>query len=189
MRDLLTHQNHALCVYIVVTVECAALLRFFGIRAVIVDFPSTAPVAHPPVPSAGRAAGSKRDSSQLYAAQEEGGLRMTDRVCAWVQRYFTAHRAPTSTAAVSRETPPGAEAVIASEVGTDDAAREAFAPPLYFQHQGHSRTIAGWLWLLQSNQCVRSLRLNLTFTSTLRYRPTPYHIQQRGMPATELDRV
>jgi hypothetical protein len=61
------------------------------------------------------------------ASGREGSADMSGRICGWVERYFS------------------------TAVGGDSHAGEAkeggsmFRPPLYFQHQGHSRTITGAL--------------------------------------------
>lgn len=74
------------------TTECCALLRFFGVRAKIVDFRGT-------------------------GAEGETHQALVD----WVWRYFTSGGHVTT----------GARIVISQR------------PPLYFQHDGHSRTIVG----------------------------------------------
>ena len=61
-----------------VRIECAALLRFFGIRAIIVDFPTENPIA---------ARGNN-------VATE---ISMAERLCGWVDRYFKERGAPICT--------------------------------------------------------------------------------------------
>lgn len=101
------------------TTECAALLRFFRIRAIVLDFASNSPHISNEVP-----VGNKRPNRDHYEAAAEPSKKtnrspkrcpsvcnVAQRIGTWVSSYF------------SQSNPP--------------------LFPLYFQHQGHSLTIAG----------------------------------------------
>eukprot|EP01033_Poteriospumella_lacustris_P011942 gene11942-8525_t len=104
------------------TTEVAALLRFFGLRALIVDFhcreapPPRAkstglrPARPPPLPPRGR----RRSAAAPPAAHDMGR-----RLALFAHRYFA--RAPDAS----------------------DAPEATARPPLYFQYNGHSRSIVG----------------------------------------------
>jgi hypothetical protein len=101
---------------------------------VIVDLPGAESAA---LQAASAAAAAKRGATvtgkrplsydEGDVAGREGSADMSGRICSWVERYF------------------------GTAIDGDSHAREAkdggsvFRPPLYFQHQGHSRTITGTL--------------------------------------------
>ena len=173
-----------------ITAECATLLRYFGVRAVIVDFPESGsrPIDRSSMTGKRSLWEYMRDAtggSSGGGVTEGGELQMADRLVSWVERYFTqthttctavstttsrtmmtdSHTAAatassstssssSSSAATSSSTKGGAAVSAAASHDTTNSAAAAaaaaageglkyFRPPLYFQHQGHSRTITG----------------------------------------------
>ncbi|KAL8050654.1 hypothetical protein ABFX02_06G095000 [Erythranthe guttata] len=119
------------------TVECAALLRSFGLRACIVDFVDKSYELDSSVACVGFG---KRKISQIYGPMDSflskgkvdlsprvssgnEGCKQVDGLTEWVWNYFRGNNASISS---------GNSCVVISE-----------KTPLYFQHDGHSRTIVG----------------------------------------------
>lgn len=118
--------------------ECAALLRYFGIRAVIVDFPEGGGGVSTASATGKRPFESAADTANTTSSGSGGSgstPTMSERLVSWAERYFNQSTDTTSNSS--------ADAARAS-TGADDAYFErTFLPPVYFQHQGHSRTIVG----------------------------------------------
>ncbi|KAG2240237.1 hypothetical protein Bca52824_090998 [Brassica carinata] len=109
------------------TTECAALLRSFGLRARVVDFaPEKSRSMYLSVP--GSAVAPKRRAygpmDRYVVKKGDGGVETRDRqrrvLMEWVWNYFSDNRLDVSSG------------VHITNKG-----------PLYFQHEGHSRTIVG----------------------------------------------
>ena len=96
--------------------ECVALLRFFGVRAQVVDF-----AAHLLLDE-GAHSHSSKSSNCSSENEDESVLRAVQR---WLTRYYHLSDGPSSSSSSSQS----------SEVG--------FRPTLFLQHAGHSRTIIG----------------------------------------------
>ncbi|EFJ45715.1 hypothetical protein VOLCADRAFT_63303 [Volvox carteri f. nagariensis] len=144
------------------TTEAAAVLRSFGVRAQIVDFEASsraevaaaapyeetgvAAVAAPQVPpSAGASGGVGRPPSAQAAAS---AAHLHQPLMDWVWRYFAGQHEPTRkigvTAAASAAAPQGVSCSAPSPVlSSSSSVIVTGMPPLYFQHEGHSRTIIG----------------------------------------------
>ena len=130
---------------LIFTVECAALLRYFGIRAVIVDFPEGLAISsdqHPTLATGNKVTG-KRPFEVMTAESADnnsisGVLTISERIVRWVERFYNS--IPIETAANINNLTDSSQA---SQSGNDDYFQETFLPPVYCQHQGHSRTIVG----------------------------------------------
>ncbi|KAL5670712.1 hypothetical protein ACJX0J_022933, partial [Zea mays] len=116
------------------TTECAALFRSFGLRARIVDFDST-------------------ESSDLHS---NNGSRAASQVRGPMDKFLIKNKPPKSSSELCREdaeSTRGQQALVdwvwnyfASERSDRLATQRVTVSnktPLYFQHQGHSRTIVG----------------------------------------------
>ncbi len=96
--------------------ECATLLRYFGVNAVVVDFHKNYNI-------------------------ENKSMDSSVQLLKWVKKYFEVHKQE----------------------------RSSHIPPLYFQHEGHSRTIIGYeqrddsqsLLLFDPLSCGSKLKINL----------------------------
>ncbi|GJM89972.1 hypothetical protein PR202_ga06204 [Eleusine coracana subsp. coracana] len=116
------------------TTECATLFRFFGLRARIVDFDSTesSGLQNKNVKRAGSQVRGPMDkfvvknnpskSSSELCQEDAESMRGRQVLVDWVWNYFASGRSDRS----------GMQRVTVSD-----------KTPLYFQHQGHSRTIVG----------------------------------------------
>lgn len=67
-----------------------------------------------------------------------GEMTISERIVRWVERYY--YCIPTDTAPNMNNVTDSSQA---SQSGNDDYFRGTFLPPVYCQHQGHSRTIVG----------------------------------------------
>jgi len=123
--------------------ECAALLRYFGIRAVIVDFPEGLAIRsqeqqHNTATANDTKMTGKRPFETMITESTDNEsnrnsnnnnnsdvLTISDRIVRWAERYFNS---------IKRD---------AAQSSNDDYFRGTFLPPVYCQHQGHSRTIVG----------------------------------------------
>lgn len=142
-------------------VECCALLRYFGIRASIVDF-----VYKPYMELDGsfkkrKMADSTADSNSncdlngtseqmnaFYASKmnKTASLNMGIAIARWLQNYFTDVRENWKQWSLTGD---ASTTVCLSEAETNTYGQlvsnfETYLPPLYLQHQGHSRTIIGY---------------------------------------------
>ena len=140
--------NKPLIILAIYTAECAALLRYFGIRAVIVDFPEGLAISsdqHPTLATGNKVTG-KRPFEVMTAEPADnnsgsngsGEMTISERIVRWVERYYNS--IPIETAANMNNV---TDAAHASQSTNDDYFQEKFLPPVYCQHQGHSRTIVG----------------------------------------------
>ncbi|KAF0895378.1 hypothetical protein E2562_012408 [Oryza meyeriana var. granulata] len=134
------------------TTECAALLRSFGLRARVVDFDSTESSDLPSkngkhVPKQVRGPMDKfviknvtpRSTSSELCREDAENMRGQQVLVDWIWNYFASKRSDKL-----------------------DNSRRVFVSdktPLYFQHQGHSRTIVGIQ--KQNGQCGNQERFAL----------------------------
>ena len=145
------------------TTECAALLRFFGIRAHVLGFESKSDSAKQ-IKHRGNYGESKRNAATAVTDTSK-------RVADWIKRYFVSTRGlplkgPQGTAAggIGAYYKPVASATAGAAAGAaagatagaaagaaaggdppdDGEIPASFLPPIYFQHDGHSRTIIGY---------------------------------------------
>lgn len=155
--------------------ECAALLRYLGFRAQIVDFHTKK------LSKSQKGTGS---TAQLEAEETPS----TSPVVRWVKDYFDMRhpflQSPLPAAYAGCECSANANISSSASASTSstssstqqgcvnangEQAQSSTLPPLYFQHQGHSRTIVGYeqtstkfsLLLFDPSSSGRKLRLKL----------------------------
>ena len=207
-------------------VECAALLRYMGIRAMVVDFTANKPVTVPtPSTTAATTATSTTatatSSSITTGAESDGedsdwvqgkesckrktnsrtarprkshrpatpkpslGAEQHADLVAWIRRYFQSSwtTSTTTTSAMSSTAPTTTAASTTCSTSSSSGIRSSddrlvpqsssnnessyaagarYLPPLYFQHEGHSRTLIGngKLYLTISLSTVISLLID-----------------------------
>ena len=114
----------------------------------IVDFPEGLAISsaqHPTLATSSKVTG-KRPFEAMTAESADnnsgsngsGEMTISERIVRWVERYYNS--IPIETAANMNNVTDSSQA---SQSGNDDYFRGTFLPPVYCQHQGHSRTIVG----------------------------------------------
>lgn len=134
--------------------ECVVLLRYMGVRAMVVDFTAAKTVSgnksineyfcSTTDSQQRKVSGVKRPSSSYLNSFADEKRRVGDsqaELVQWVCSYF-ASRWPES--ANSNEIIYFSGNSCDSSGGGFPSHVDRFTPPLYFQHQGHSRTIIGY---------------------------------------------
>jgi hypothetical protein len=120
--------------------ECACLLRFMGVRAMVVDFSHSSSDHDGTGGQQSSASGSSSSSSSsssgwpIHDSTSKKRKQPEQRpkhemIVEWCKRYFSS-----------------AWGTPMDYIGGDPPARalDDYLPPLYFQHNGHSRTIVGY---------------------------------------------
>jgi vacuolar-type H+-ATPase subunit F/Vma7 len=130
------------------SLECATLFRYFGIRAIVVDFPSSSAIQQHIF--------SKSTSSLLQQPS------VTSRIKTFVSQYFQKYAGgDTSNDSVSNSSS-------SSSGGSSTSnGNSPFKFPLYFQHLGHSRTIVG----IERNSSSNNEKDNSSLTNLIIFDP------------------
>jgi hypothetical protein len=124
--------------------ECATLLRYFGIRAVVVDFPSSSAIQQHIF--------SKSTSSMLQQPS------ITSRIRTFISHYFQD---------VGDDSSNGSTDSRSSSTKNLENEINSFKFPLYFQHLGHSRTIVG----IERTDSAATVKNNNSLTNLIIFDP------------------
>lgn len=130
--------------------ECCALLRFFGVRARIVDFhlENYENKRKFDQTSGDDSNASQKGSVSMSAADSQ----IQSHIGLWLKQYFqndmcspnnnnSSSGSSSSSSGVSQFFSSTSTTTAGSTVS--ESTKNKFLPPLYFQHDGHSRTIVG----------------------------------------------
>lgn len=115
-------------------VECCALLRYFGIRAEVVDF-SRKSLSVLIIRKSCNTLTELGKSSKLNVTSENVQSKLEH----WVKKYFQARSSKVI------EIDANSSSAVEMKLQSNDpiSRLDGYIPPLYFQHEGHSRTIIG----------------------------------------------
>lgn len=109
-------------------IECATLLRYFGIRAIVVDFRADSNNS------------SESGSSHKRKATDSNSNCFQERISDWMKRYYSCDLS-------SKRSKPSSDSSSNNAVVDTVVSPQQHKFPVYMQYMGHSLTVIGILTL------------------------------------------